>query len=57
MGEATNYTEIINRLRQDAEAARLNVALTVNKQMLVLYWRIGKIILEQQERQGWVLKL
>ncbi len=51
--DLSNYTEVINRLKIEVEAARLNAALSVNKQMLVLYWRIGKIILEQQQNEGW----
>jgi predicted nuclease of restriction endonuclease-like (RecB) superfamily len=57
MADVVNYLEIINKLKQEVEAARLHAALTVNKQMLVLYWRIGKIILEQQQSQGWGTKV
>ncbi len=57
MQDVSNYPEIINKLKKEVEAARLNAAFTVNKQMLVLYWRIGKIILEQQESQGWGAKV
>lgn len=57
MADVTNYGEIINRLKKEVEAARLHAALSVNKQMLVLYWRIGKVILEQQESQGWGTKV
>ncbi|HEX8331143.1 MAG TPA: PDDEXK nuclease domain-containing protein [Segetibacter sp.] len=57
MKDVINYQQIVARLKQEVEAARMNAALTVNKQMLVLYWRIGKIILEQQESQGWGTKV
>lgn len=57
MSEVINYTEVITRLKNEIETARLNAALTVNKQMLVLYWRIGQIILEQQDREGWGAKV
>lgn len=57
MKDVTNYSEIVVRLKQEVEAARLNAALSVNKLMLVLYWRIGKIILEQQETHGWGAKI
>lgn len=56
MPDVTNYSETINRLKREGEAARLHAALTVNKQMLILYRRIGKIILPQQESQGWGTK-
>ncbi|MCW3109867.1 MAG: hypothetical protein JWQ09_4373 [Segetibacter sp.] len=57
MSELSNYAEVVGRLKQEIEAARLNTALTVNKQMLVLYWRIGIIILEQQDNEGWGTKV
>lgn len=57
MRDVSNYPEIIDKLKKEVEAARLNAAFTVNKQMLFLYWRIGKIILEQQQSQGWGTKV
>lgn len=57
MQDVSNYPEVIDKLKKEVEAARLNAAFTVNKQMLFLYWRIGKIILEQQQSQGWGTKV
>ncbi len=43
--------------RKDIEAlidtAKLQAALNVNKEMLSLYWNIGKQIIEKQEQMGW----
>lgn len=55
--EESNYGEVITRLKKEAEAARLNAAFSVNRQMLFLYWRIGRTILEQQENRGWGAKV
>ncbi|MGB1243747.1 MAG: DUF1016 N-terminal domain-containing protein, partial [Chitinophagales bacterium] len=32
-------------------------AISVNSQMIKLYWEIGKFILDQQEKEGWGTKV
>jgi hypothetical protein len=56
MPDVPHYWETVNGLMQEVEGARLYAALMMNKQMLILYRRIGKIILAQQESQGWGTK-
>jgi predicted nuclease of restriction endonuclease-like (RecB) superfamily len=46
-------TELKNRIRE----ARLRVSLAVNAELIGLYWRIGRDILERQERGGWGAKV
>ena len=41
--------ELKNRIRE----ARLRASLAVNAELIGLYWRIGRDILERQERDGW----
>lgn len=52
-----NYTALFNTLKNDIEVARLNVALTVNEQMLELYWKIGYNIFKQRQAEGWGTKI
>lgn len=33
-------------------AARTHAALAVNRELIMLYWQIGRDILERQEREG-----
>ena len=48
-----SYSGIIATIKSEIETARLKAAVTVNQHLLVLYWKIGKIILEQQNAEGW----
>ena len=49
----TFLTELKTRIRQ----AQLKAALSVNKELILLYWKIGKDILANQEKLGWGAKV
>ncbi|MDZ8032526.1 MAG: DUF1016 N-terminal domain-containing protein [Nostoc sp. DedSLP04] len=38
-------------------SAQLRVAVAVNKELLLLYWQIGRDILNRQQQQGWGAKV
>lgn len=57
MENTPGYETLLNKLKSDIESARLKVSLTVNQQLLVLYWKIGNNILEQQAMEGWGAKI
>jgi predicted nuclease of restriction endonuclease-like (RecB) superfamily len=42
------YGELIHSLKQEISSARIRAHLSVNKEMISLYWRIGRQILDQQ---------
>jgi len=46
---AAALAEIKDRVRQE----RLRVVLTANSAMVLLYWDIGRVILDRQAREGW----
>lgn len=46
-------SEIKNRIRQ----TRLKTVLAANSAMILLYWDIGRLILERQEKEGWGAKV
>jgi predicted nuclease of restriction endonuclease-like (RecB) superfamily len=48
-----DYPELLERLKRQIGAARTRAALAVNEELIGLYWRIGKEILERQDREGW----
>jgi predicted nuclease of restriction endonuclease-like (RecB) superfamily len=52
-----DYTAIIAQIKIEIETARLRAAISVNQHLLVLYWKIGRIILEQQSAEGWGTKV
>ena len=48
-GYGTALAEISERIR----AGRLRTVLAANSAMVLLYWEIGRLILDRQEREGW----
>ena len=52
-----DYTTFLNDLKTRIRASRTKAALSVNRELILLYWNIGQRILEQQQRQGWGAKV
>lgn len=48
-----NYLETLTSLKEKIKTAQIKVLVSVNSELINLYWEIGKTILEQQEKQGW----
>ncbi len=57
MQDVSNYSEIINRLKKEVEAARLNAAFTVNRQMLVYTGVLVKLSSNSRKVRVGALKL
>lgn len=55
--EVESYGELLQSLKQEISRARIKAHLAVNKEMVCLYWNIGKQILERQEQEGWGAKV
>jgi predicted nuclease of restriction endonuclease-like (RecB) superfamily len=55
--KSKEYNSWINGLKTKIHAARTKVALTINSQLLELYWEIGKDISEKQSKSDWGSKL
>jgi predicted nuclease of restriction endonuclease-like (RecB) superfamily len=51
------YAEFIHTLKQEIATARTRAYLSVNKEMIMLYWRMGSQILERQDKEGWGAKV
>jgi len=47
------YNAWLAELKIQIREARLRASLAVNAELIGLYWRIGRDILERQERNGW----
>src|SRR5438094_2414327 len=47
------YAELLEDLKGRVRTAQLKAALSVNREMIRLYWDIGRLIVERQEREGW----
>ena len=48
-----NYLETLTSLKEKIKTAQIKALVSVNSELINLYWEIGKTILEQQEKQGW----
>ncbi|MDX1923617.1 MAG: PDDEXK nuclease domain-containing protein [Rickettsiaceae bacterium] len=46
------YGQLLQDLKSEISSARIRAHLAVNKEMILLYWRIGKKILERQSAEG-----
>ena len=49
----TDYQAVLERLKERIRAERLRVTMSANSAMVLLYWDIGKTILERQQERGW----
>lgn len=52
-----SYIELIQTLKQEIANSRIRAHLAVNKEMIHLYWNIGRRILERQNEEGWGTKV
>ncbi len=50
---STEYQELLVSLKQRIRASQIRAALAVNRELIVLYWQIGREILLRQSQQGW----
>jgi hypothetical protein len=48
-----SYQELLARLKTRIRTAQVRATVAVNKELVVLYWGIGKEILGRQQEQGW----
>jgi predicted nuclease of restriction endonuclease-like (RecB) superfamily len=51
------YQDLLTEIKDRIRAAQLRAGLAVNREMVVLYWRIGRDILIRQEQDGWGSKV
>ena len=54
---AQAYSDWLGELKGRIRQARLRASLSVNAELIALYWRIGRDILERQDRHGWGAKV
>ncbi|KVC73282.1 PDDEXK nuclease domain-containing protein [Burkholderia ubonensis] len=52
-----DYRSWLTDLKQRVEHARQRAAASANRELVTLYWQIGRDILERQQLQGWGAKV
>ena len=55
--DAQSYSAFVGDLKQKIAEARYRASLSINREMILLYWGIGRDILARQEREGWGTKV
>lgn len=54
---AEDYAVFLEDIKNRVSAAQIKAALSVNRELVLLYWQIGREILERQAAQGWGAKI
>ena len=47
------YEELLGQLKEGIRSAQFRATLAVNRELVLLYWQIGREILQRQEQEGW----
>lgn len=55
--EKIQYQKLVSDLKDKIRKARQKASLAVNKELLLIYWEIGRAILLQQKEEGWGAKI
>jgi hypothetical protein len=50
---SADYRGLIERLKRRVRESQARAAQTVNRELVMLYWSIGRDILDQQQASGW----
>jgi predicted nuclease of restriction endonuclease-like (RecB) superfamily len=51
------YDDFLRELKERIRSAQVRVALSVNHELVLLYWQIGREIITRQQQQGWGAKV
>lgn len=52
-----NYDDFFHKLKEQIRSTQIKAALAVNQELILLYWRIGREILQRQRQEGWGSKV
>ncbi|TAG25956.1 MAG: DUF1016 domain-containing protein [Burkholderiales bacterium] len=52
-----NYSQWLTELKALIRSSRVKASLAVNRELVLLYWRIGSEIIARQAQQGWGAKV
>src|SRR5208337_1658209 len=52
-----DYEQFLGELKERIRTAQLRAAVSVNRELVLLYWQIGRDILARQKQHGWGAKV
>jgi predicted nuclease of restriction endonuclease-like (RecB) superfamily len=53
----SGYDALLRSLKERIQGAQLRAALALNRELVLLYWQIGREILARQHQEGWGTKV
>jgi predicted nuclease of restriction endonuclease-like (RecB) superfamily len=56
-GKPAGYAAFLNELKERIRIAQIRAAVAVNSELVLIYWRIGRDVLQRQSREGWGTKV
>ena len=57
LSKSPEYQSLLANLKQRIQEAQVRAGLAVNRELVLLYWSIGREILTRQEERGWGAKV
>jgi predicted nuclease of restriction endonuclease-like (RecB) superfamily len=51
------YADLLEDLKSRIRSAQIRAAVSVNRELILLYWEIGRQILDRQQTEGWGAKV
>src|ERR1700731_1340751 len=48
-----DYLALLTDVKERIRAAQIRAALSVNRELIQLYWDVGRLIVQRQQREGW----
>jgi predicted nuclease of restriction endonuclease-like (RecB) superfamily len=57
ISNSKSYQDLLARLKNQIRTAQVRAAVAVNQELILLYWGIGKEILDRQATEGWGTKV
>ena len=52
-----SYQDLLARLKSQIQTAQIRASVAVNRELVLLYWGIGREILQRQASEGWGRKV
>ena len=56
-GTPAGYAELLAAIKRRVRTAQVRAAVAVNRELILLYWQIGRDILRRQQEEGWGAKV
>ena len=53
MTEMVFYADLLNDIKARIRQAQVKGDLSANAEMILMYWDVGRMIVERQQREGW----